>query len=165
VNTGSALLNDPFLSGVFIFAGLVCLVLEVFVPSGGILGLLAAGSAVFGVYGLFQQGHPFLASGVIFGFAGLFWWMFRFMVRRLSLPGSLPPETANSMDRRILDLVGREGITLTALRPSGMASIDGKKIDVVTQGEYIEKDVPVLVVDNSGNRVVVRQAESRSLKA
>jgi membrane-bound serine protease (ClpP class) len=73
----------------------------------------------------------------------------------------MTPESSTSVDRRIADLVGHEGITSTPLRPSGMATIDGRKVDVVTLGDYIDKDVPVRVVDNSGNRVVVRQADSR----
>jgi len=165
VSTESVLLNDSFVSGIFIFVGLVCLVLELFIPSGGVLGLLAAASAIFGVYGLFHQGHPFIACGVIVVFISFFWFGVRFMIRRLSFPSALPPDTSNSIDRKIVDLVGREGVTMTPLRPSGMALIEGTKIDVVTAGEYIEKDVPVRVVDNSGNRAVVRQVETRSVKA
>jgi len=155
-------LTDPFISGILLFVGLVFMVLELFVPSGGVLGLLAAASAGFGIYTLFYQGHTFIAGGVIVFFIGSFWLMFRFMMQRLNFPSTLSPDTSNSVDRRIGDLVGREGVTATPLRPSGMAWIDGRKVDVVTLGDYIEKDVPIRVVDNSGNRVVVRQAETRS---
>ena len=91
-----------------------------------------------------------------------FWALFKFMLRRLKFSASLPPDTSTSVDRRISDLVGQEGVTLTPLHPAGMALIDGRKVDVVTLGDYIDKDVPIRVVDNSGNRVVVRLAESRS---
>jgi len=63
------------------------------------------------------------------------------------------------VDERITDLVGREGVTVTPLRPAGMAEIDGAKVDVVALGDFIERDVRVRVVDNSGNRVVVRRIE------
>lgn len=156
------LINDPFISGIFLFLGLVCMVLELFVPSGGILGLVSLASTVFGIYGLFQQGHTLIASGVIVFFIGAFWVMFQFMMRRLNFPSTMAPDVSTSVDHRIGGLLGREGVTVTALRPAGMAIIDGRKVDVVTLGDYIEKDVTVRVVDNSGNRVVVRQAESRS---
>jgi len=155
-------INDPFISGIFLFAGFVCLVLEVFLPSGGILGLLSLGATGFGIYGLFHQGHSLVALLVLAVFLGSFWVMFRFMLRRLHFSAALPPDTATSVDRRIGELVGREGVTLTPLRPAGMAQIDGRKIDVVTLGDFIEKDVPIRVVDNSGNRVVVRQVDTRS---
>lgn len=156
------LIADPFVSGVFLFAGLVCLILEVFLPSGGVLGLVAVASSVFGIYGLFHQGRTGPAFGVIAFFIAAFWTMFRYMIRRLSFPSSLPPDVSTSIDHRIFDLVGKEGLTVTALRPAGMAIIDGKKVDVVTLGDFIEKDLPVRVVDISGNRVVVRLAELRS---
>lgn len=54
------------------------------------------------------------------------------------------------------DLIGLTGVTLTMLRPGGFATIGGKRIDVVTQGELVEKDVPVEVVRVEGNRVEVR---------
>jgi len=156
------ILNSPFASGIFVFVGIVTLALEIFVPSGGILGLLAIASGVFGVYTLFHQGHPIVATGVIIFFIASLWGAFRFMMHRLSFRSALTPDMATSVDARIADLVGREGVTLTALRPAGMAVIDGRKVDVVTLGDFIERDVPIRVVDISGNRVVVRQMESRS---
>jgi membrane-bound serine protease (ClpP class) len=157
-----ALINDPFVSGIFLFAGLACMILEVFLPSGGVLGLLAIAATGFGIFGFFHQGHTILAFLFMAFSVGSFWTLFKFMLRRLKFPATLSPETANSVDRRIADLVGREGVTLTPLRPAGMAHLDGRKVDVVTLGDFIEKDVPIRVVDNSGNRVVVRQIESRS---
>jgi membrane-bound serine protease (ClpP class) len=161
----STLVADPFISAIFLFVGLMCMVLELFVPSGGFLGLLALASVVFGVYGLFQQGHAWVASGVIVFYIASYWMMVKLMIRRLDFKSSMTPETSSSVDSRIIDLVGKEGMTLTPLHPAGMALIEERKVDVVTLGDYIEKDVPIRVVDISGNRVVVRQVESRSMKA
>jgi membrane-bound serine protease (ClpP class) len=52
-------------------------------------------------------------------------------------------------------LVGQEGVTVTDLHPTGTVLIEGKRIDVVTQGSYIEKDVQVKVTQVTGNQVVV----------
>ena len=57
-------------------------------------------------------------------------------------------------------LEGKRGVTLSALRPSGFARIDGRKVDVVTRGEMIDEDVDVVVIDVSANRVVVAQIKS-----
>ena len=158
------LINEPFISGLFIVAGFVCLVLEVFVPSGGVLGLISLGSTAFGIYGLFHQGHTLLALIAMAFFLASLWGLFKFMLRRLKFTVALTPDTTTSVDRRIGDLVGRQGVTLTPLRPAGMALIEGRKVDVVTMGDFLEKDVPIRVVDNSGNRVVVRQVETGSPK-
>lgn len=53
--------------------------------------------------------------------------------------------------------LGREGVTSTVLRPSGMAEFDGVKLNVVADGEYIAKDVAVRVDHVEGSRVVVRR--------
>lgn len=53
--------------------------------------------------------------------------------------------------------LGATGTTLTMLRPAGRARIDGRPVDVVTQGEFIEPGVEILVMKVDGNRIVVRQ--------
>lgn len=50
-----------------------------------------------------------------------------------------------------------EGVTLTSLRPIGKALIDGRVLVVESQGKYIEKDVPIVTVWRSGNRIVVEE--------
>ncbi|UCH66909.1 MAG: nodulation protein NfeD [Ignavibacterium sp.] len=54
------------------------------------------------------------------------------------------------------DLIGAEGIALTDLRPSGTAEIKGKKVDVVTESEYVEKGQRLKVITVEGIRVVVK---------
>ena len=56
-------------------------------------------------------------------------------------------------------LLGKSGKTVTPLRPAGCADLDGVRLDVVTRGEFIEKDVPVTVVEVEGNRIVVEPAK------
>ena len=53
--------------------------------------------------------------------------------------------------------LGKEGVTTTVLRPTGMAEFEGVKLNVVADGEYIPKDVPVRVERVEGSRVVVRK--------
>lgn len=54
------------------------------------------------------------------------------------------------------ELIGKRGQTTTQLRPAGIADIDGKRIDVVSVGELIERGTPIEVIRVDGNRVVVR---------
>ncbi len=55
------------------------------------------------------------------------------------------------------ELVGKTGKALTDLRPSGTAEIDGKRVDVVTDSEFIEKGSRIEVVEVEGIRVVVKE--------
>ena len=68
--------------------------------------------------------------------------------------------TAAAADDALGPLQGKRGVTLSPLRPSGFARIEGRKVDVVTRGEMIDEGVEVSVIDVSGNRVVVAQVKS-----
>jgi len=54
-------------------------------------------------------------------------------------------------------LVGKTGVAASTLRPAGIADIDGKRIDVVSDGEFIEPGQAIRVDHVDGNRVVVRR--------
>lgn len=56
--------------------------------------------------------------------------------------------------------LGKEGTTLTVLRPAGMAEIDGERVNVVSIGNYIEKGVRVRVREVEGARVMVDRADT-----
>ena len=63
-----------------------------------------------------------------------------------------------SSSREEDELLGEEGVTVSELRPAGIALINGRRTDVVTDGEFVAVDQVVEVVEVSGNRVVVRRA-------
>jgi membrane-bound serine protease (ClpP class) len=54
-------------------------------------------------------------------------------------------------------LLRRTGIAQTALRPTGKIMVDGQRIDVVSDGDFIEQGAPVEIVEVAGTRVVVRR--------
>lgn len=56
-------------------------------------------------------------------------------------------------------LVGRTGVALTDLRPAGVARVDGQRIDVVTEGEWLAAGDPVTVLTDEGYRRVVQRTE------
>ena len=56
-------------------------------------------------------------------------------------------------------LLGKEGVAFTPLRPSGTGLIDGRRVNVAADGEFIEKDSRITVVEVEGNRIVVRKSE------
>lgn len=155
-----ALISEPFYSVLFVGAGVLFLFLEVFVPSGGILGLLSMGCAIFGIYGLFHQGRVWLGLGAIAGTTALAFFGLRFGLRRLSFSASLSPDASNSTDDSIAFLVGKEGVTHTQLRPAGVAIIEGQRVDVVTRGTFLDANVRVRVIDTMENRVVVKELSS-----
>jgi membrane-bound serine protease (ClpP class) len=55
------------------------------------------------------------------------------------------------------ELVGRTGVALSDLRPAGKADIDGRRMDVVTEGGYISRGATVVVTEVHGARIVVKE--------
>jgi membrane-bound serine protease (ClpP class) len=56
------------------------------------------------------------------------------------------------------DLIGKTGVAITDLRPAGVATVDGERMDVVTEGEYIPSGVRVEVIRTESYRHVVRRS-------
>jgi len=54
------------------------------------------------------------------------------------------------------DLKGAKGIALTALHPTGKIEVNNNTLDVVTDGEFIEKGQTVEIIEIRGNRIVVK---------
>lgn len=59
-------------------------------------------------------------------------------------------------------LVGKQGIAFSYLRPSGKIKVGDELLDVVTEGEFIEKDTPVKVIQIEGSRIIVVRDENKS---
>jgi len=55
------------------------------------------------------------------------------------------------------ELTGKKGTAYTPLRPAGIALIEDQKVDVMTEGGFIERNRAIEVVLVEGNRVVVRE--------
>jgi membrane-bound serine protease (ClpP class) len=81
--------------------------------------------------------------------------------RRLILDTGLGADTGYASappgDRQWL---GKQGTAMSPLRPAGIADIDGKRVDVVSQGEWIDTGAPIDVIRVEGNRIVVRRARA-----
>jgi len=60
-------------------------------------------------------------------------------------------------------LIGKHGLAQTMLRPAGIVTIDNRKVDAVTNGEFISPGTSVTVLQMRGNRAVVRADEDRSV--
>lgn len=145
---------------ILLVAGILLLVSEIFLPGmiAGSVGCLCLAAAV--LLG-FQEFGPVGGSGLLVGvlvalLAGFIFWLWWFPGSKVSKPFVSKGEIGEiGTDRP--DLLGKEGVALTPLRPSGTAIIDQCHVDVVTAGEMIEKDKRVKVIHVEGMRVVVRQ--------
>lgn len=56
-------------------------------------------------------------------------------------------------------LLGKKGIAITDLRPSGSVDIDGVKLDVISDGEYILSGTKVEIFEVSGVKLLVKKVK------
>ncbi len=152
-----SLFNEPLLSVLLITAGLILLFLELFIPSGGILGIVGTSGAALGIYGFFYQGHPGIGIGSILVVVIFVFFSIRYWLGKVTHKGVMTPEMSTGVDESRSALLGRLGTAQTELRPAGAAMLGDRRVDVVSDGHFIAKGTPVKVVDISGNRVVVRE--------
>lgn len=139
--------------------GLILICLEVFVPGGiaGTLGALAlAGSVVlafrntdFGPLWLLVA----LGSALVSVLVAIRTVARTALGRKLFLHAS--ESGYSGADRTLDELAGKTGVAVTDLRPAGIAEIEGRRVDVVTEGEYLARDTEIAVKSVSGNRIVV----------
>lgn len=149
---------------ILLVLGIILIVAEFFVP-GGIVGLLGIGSIVGSLFISGQDlGHMAMSIGiafiitivvavVLFKTIGLDKGFFRHVI----LKDRTTTELGYVSSKNRLELIGLEGKTVTTLRPSGTAVFEGERIDVISEGSFVQKDKLVKVVKVEGVRIVVRE--------
>ena len=145
--------------------GVVVIISEIILPSGGILSILAAGVFGYSLYIAFNDistvtGIAFVITDVILipvlVIAGLKLLAKSPATLRQTLSRN---EGVSSQSSEMNGYIHMEGTAVTDLRPAGMAIINDKRVDVVTRGEYLEKGAGIIVTAVTGNQIVVRKKE------
>lgn len=148
--------------------GLVAIILEVFLPAGGVIGVLGGIAMVAGIVLAFIKVNPAAGMSLLVGTLILtpiaLYFAFKFFPqspvgRRLILSKESKAEDGyQSSDPALEALKGQEGVALTRLRPAGAARFGKHRVDVVTDSEMIDKGTKVRVIEVEGSRVVVEKA-------
>lgn len=146
-----------------LIAALGFVVAELFVPSHGMLAIIAGLCALGAVV---MASYASVLLGVFFGLAVIivapivFFWAAKLypqtpMGRRVLLTPPPPPLT----DPDALPngpIVGDRGVTMSILRPAGSVDIAGQRINCVSEAEVIPAGTPVEVIHVAGSRIVVK---------
>ena len=143
--------------------GVVVVIAEIIIPSGGILAILATGLFGYSLYAVFAHISP--AAGMVFVVADiilipiLIYIGIKFLAKSpLTLRAELSSkEGVTSQSEELAAHKGGKGRAITDLRPSGMALINNERLDVVTRGEYLNKGTQVVVIAVRGNQIIVKQ--------
>lgn len=155
-----------------VVAALVVVGIEMFVPSGGLLGILATGLAIAGVvafwradpiWGMLSLVTVLILAPVVANF-GLRVMPHTPLGKKLILGGPRSEEEsqrqameAEAVRERETALVGATGRALTDLRPVGTVEIDGTRIEALAERGMIAAGTGVRVTSVSGNQIRVRE--------
>jgi membrane-bound ClpP family serine protease len=150
---------------ILVIAGLMLIGAEIFMP-GGILGTLGGIALVIAIvigfreFGPVKGGYSALAIVLMIGVAMLLWIkVFPKTGIGRSMTASKNLADSKATEFGIELLVGKAGIAASDLRPAGFATIEDKRVDVVTQGEMIQRGSHVKVVAVESNHVIVATVE------
>jgi membrane-bound serine protease (ClpP class) len=144
--------------------GLGLIVLEIFVPGGiaGIIGFIAVIGSFFLASGnVVHMGISLLIALILSVLVSIL--MIKVLgkkvkfFRKIILTDSTSTENGYVSNKTRSELVGVEGVTITALRPAGTVAVGDERIDVVSEGGFIQKDKKVKIVKAEGSRIVVRE--------
>jgi membrane-bound serine protease (ClpP class) len=150
-------LNHEIVLLAIYFVGLACFMAEVFIPSGGVLGIAGVLCVGYPIWMLFANDNPVLGSGCVGLTLAYGVFLVRWGLQRVTSMEDLAESSSTGRDvKAASELIGRVGEAVTALRPAGVAVIEGRRFDVVTRGAFVESGTPVEVLETQGNRIVVR---------
>lgn len=158
----SALGNMTMLIALLI-AGILLIGAEIFVPGAvvGTMGAICLAGAALVAFSISPLVGAYVTAGIVcLAAVTVVLWI------KLFPRSAIGQKMTLSQDGRDFKaasskaaLVGKTGTAQSELRPSGFALVDGKRIDVVTEGGLIPQDTPIRVVKVEGNRVIVRKAD------
>ncbi|MCP3902569.1 MAG: hypothetical protein GY715_02950 [Planctomycetes bacterium] len=170
--------SETFLLWGFILLGvaLILLVMEFFIPSGGLIGILCGIAAIASVIAFFRHDA---AWGIGMGLAYIFLtpliliFVFKLWINspvgEAMILGSAEDTMAESEEATVASeqgrrqrlaelqaLIGADGVTETALRPVGSIRIGNRRVDGMAESGIIEANTPIVVTDVYDNQIKVR---------
>ncbi|EDW20151.1 YqeZ [Bacillus pumilus ATCC 7061] len=149
----------------FLFiAGILLMILELFLPGGivGVIGLICVVVSLFLAAGSFTEMAISILIATAVSIVAVIL-LTKVLGKRMKffkkfiLTDSTNKESGYVSNETREDLVGQIAVTATALRPSGTIVFGDERIDVVSEGAFIDKDEQVKIVKAEGSRIVVRK--------
>lgn len=154
---------DP-IAAVCIVVGVILIIIEMFTPGFAIPGI---SGIVLLLFGIVFTAQSFVQGLLIFLLILAILTVILVFVIRSASKGALfksplihkTNETTedgyiSTVDMKVF--VGKQGKAVSPLRPAGTSDFDGVRLDVVTEGEFIDKGSDVTIIKVEGRRIVVK---------
>ena len=159
---------------ILFIVGVIALILEIFViPGFGVFGIIGIVSIIASLFLGLMPSTDFLTpeavqlaiweltgalvATIIFSYFLLKILPKSKMFNKLILKDHIAAASGYTVKENVRKLLGKEGRAISDLRPAGIGEFDGNRIDVVTEGDYIENGEKIIVIAEEGSKVVVKK--------
>ena len=167
---------DPIYWSILLLAvGFAFVLLEVFLPSAGLLGMMAGCFLVAGIVFAFMEGYYSGAIVLLLTFLSVPIYLALLIhvwphtpIGRLILlkdPRANRDSPSNEHYRKMTALIGQLGVAKSEMILSGQIVVEGEKYDAISDGFPIEAETPIKVVAVKGNRIYVEAYEGETTSA
>ena len=128
-----------------------------FIPGTTIFGIVGFIGAIAAIYYAFQESYMF--GYVSIGIGAILFAIFFMIGKKMFENTNLNLESeitskVNTYNDGIVN-VGDFGMTNTVLKPNGKAIIENQRIEVFSMGDFIEKDIKIVVIKLAENKIFV----------
>ena len=158
----SQIIVDNTLAVVLLVVGFILMAIEMYVPGFGAFGITGGLMLIGGI--IATKPTPLQALIMVVILVALLCIVLSVSIHsaskgRLSKSNLVLKEVSveHSAVEDLDYFVNKDGVSLTVLRPAGMAEFDGVKLNVVSDGEFIPAGAHVCVTRVDGNRIVVQK--------
>lgn len=148
---------------ILFIAGFILLGIEMAIPGfsvPGISGIICLVVAIFLVSDSFIEGA--IIALIILALLGIMFAIILGLLSKAKLRSPIILKDEQNKDKGFISsndlnyLLGKQGVAVTDLRPSGTADFDGIDFDVISEGKYISKDTKLVIYKVQGSKLIVK---------
>ena len=144
-------------------AGFILIGIEMAIPGfsiPGVSGIICLVVAIFLVSDTFVEGA--IIALIIMALLGIMFAIILGILSKAKLKSPIILKDEQNKEKGFISsndlkyLLGKQGVAVTDLRPSGTADFDGIEFDVISEGKYISKDTKLVIYKVQGSKLIVK---------
>jgi membrane-bound ClpP family serine protease len=148
---------------ILFIAGFILIGIEMAIPGfsiPGVSGIVCLVVAIFLVSDTFVEGA--IIALIIMVLLGIMFAVILGLLSKAKLKSPIILKDEQNKEKGFISsndlkyLLGKQGVAITDLRPSGTANFDGIEFDVISEGKYISKDTRLVIYKVQGSKLIVK---------
>lgn len=156
--------NSQWSSLIVFITGLILLIVEAIVPGFGLPGISGIILVIFGVtLAMGSVGSALMSISVAVIITAIITILLVKHGKRIPHLDKIILETKHGQEKEYKSsfpyesYLEREGVSISELRPSGVIEIDGQRLNALSEGTFIPKEVNIKVIKVEGTKIIVRR--------